>query len=132
MQIAHKLESNPLDEILRQDREWAMLWLIQVPDVHVKLCTDLLGDFMKSKYKYSSEIVTPLALSSAAFVIEHPESGDDSLAQYVGGTDGVLKAYTAILQLKPKAKSKALDDLVQAQSEGKLADQVRAASTGCK
>lgn len=132
VQIAHKLESNPLDESLRSDREWAILWLIQVPDIHVSLCTNVLGDFMKSRYKYSSELLTQLTLSSAAFLIEHPESANDSVAQYTGGTEGVLKAYHSILQQKPKATSRALDNLVQAQSDGKLADRIRESSKGCK
>ena len=132
VQVAHKLESNPLDGSLKSDREWAILWLIQVPDIHVNVCTNVLGDFMKSKYKYSSEIVTQLTLSSAAFVIEHPESSNDSVAQYIAATEGVLKAYHSILQLKQKATSKALDELTQAQTEGRLQDKVREASKTCK
>jgi hypothetical protein len=130
--IAHKLEKAPLDKSLHPDREWALLWLIQVPDVHVKLCTSVLGDFMNSKYKYASDIVGQLTLSSAAFVIEHPDQASDDLAQYMGGVEGVLKAYKSILREKPKAKSKALDDLLQKQSQGELAEFIREASKSCK
>src|SRR5262249_35079023 len=31
--IAQKLEQSPLNAGLRPEREWALLWLIQVPDV---------------------------------------------------------------------------------------------------
>ena len=130
--LAHKLESNPLDDSLRTEREWAIKWLIQVPDIHVKMCTDVLGDFYKSKYKYSSEITTQLMLSSAAFVIEHPDQSNDNVAQYMGGVEGVLKAYNSILQQKPNAKSKALDALLRLQQEEKLKDQVQVAAQKCK
>lgn len=130
--LAHKLESKPLDDSLRAEREWAIKWLIQVPDIHVKMCTDVLGDFYKSKYKYSSEITTQLMLSSAAYVIEHPDQSNDDLAQYMGGVEGVLKAYNSILKEKPSAKSKGLDDLLQKQSQGTLKDAVQDAAKKCK
>ncbi len=132
LNFAHKVESAPLDESLRPEREWATLWLIQVPDIHVNLCTAPLGDFMKKKYKYSSEIVGQLMYSTAAFVIEHPERANDKTAQYVAGVEGVLRAYTAILAAKPDAHSKPLDDLLQKQSQDQLASTVReSASKAC-
>ncbi len=131
--ITHKLEAAPLDESLRSDRQWAILWLVQVPDVNVKLCLSLLGDYMKSKYKYSPEIAAQLTLASAAFVIEHPEKADDPFAQYVAGVESVLKAYQAILKSKPEAKSKALDELLQKQDQKQLEDYVRTqAAKVCK
>ncbi|MBZ5564805.1 MAG: hypothetical protein LAP13_20590 [Acidobacteriia bacterium] len=129
--IAHKLEEAPLDKSLRPDREWALLWLIQVPDVHVTLCLAVLGDFMKSKYKYSPEVTAQLTLSTAAFVIEHPEKVSDVIEQYAAGVEGVLKAYKAILRDKPQAKSKALEDLLEKQSRGELAEFIRESSKGC-
>jgi hypothetical protein len=132
LNFAHKVEAAPLDESLRPEREWATLWLIQVPDIHVNLCTAPLGDFMKKKYKYSPEIVGQLMYSSAAFVIEHPEQADEKIAQYLAGVEGVLKAYTAILAAKPDAHSKPLDDLLQKQTQDQLADTVRDyAMKGC-
>jgi len=129
--IAHKLEQAPLDKSLRPDREWAILWLIQVPDVHVKLCTNVLGDFTKSKYKYSPEITTQLTLSSAAFVIEHPDKAGDAVAQYLAGVEGALNAYRAIIKEKPQAKSDALDELLQKQAQGTLVEFVQEQSKRC-
>lgn len=130
--IAQKLEAAPLDKNLRPDREWLLRWLIEVPDIHITLCTDVLGDFMKSKYRYSPEIVSQLTFSSAAFVIQHPDKSADKAAQHTAGVEGVLKAYVSILKSKPDAKSKPLDELVERQSQGQLADYVREASKGCK
>lgn len=131
--IVHKLEAAPLDESLHPDREWALIWLIQVPDVHARLCLGILGDFMKSKYKYSSEITAPLTMAGAAFVIEHPDKADDPTAQDVAAVESVLKTYQAILKSKPDAKSKALDQLLQKQNDKQLEDYVRdQAAKTCK
>ncbi|HET7840110.1 MAG TPA: hypothetical protein VFM21_00820 [Terriglobia bacterium] len=132
VRVAHTLEVSPLDENLRADRQWAMTWLIEVPDIQVKLCPAVLGDFLKSKYKYSPEILAQLTLSMAAYGIEHPGQASDPVAQYLAGVEGVLKAYKAILQLKPKAKSAALDELVHRQEKGELKDAVRESAASCK
>jgi hypothetical protein len=131
--IAHKFQTNPLDSGLAKDREWAILWLIQVPDISAKMCTDVLGgSFIKEKYSHAPEITAQMLLSSGAFAIENPDKAKDDKAQYLSAVEGVLKAYQAILQQEPQAKSKALDDLLQKQSDGKLADFVRDASKKCK
>jgi carboxypeptidase Q len=131
--IAHQMEETPLDSDLRPELQWALRWLIEVPDVHVSLCTAPLGDFMKKKYKYSPEIVTQLTFSSGAFVIAHPEQANDAMAQYVAGVEGALRAYQSILKTKPDAKSRELDDLLQKQNQGTLAAHVReTAEKGCQ
>jgi hypothetical protein len=121
--IAHKLEANPLDKTLQSDREWALRWLIEVPDISVSICSQALGPkFFNTKYKYSGEIVGQLTLSQGAFVIEHPDKAQDFIAQYLAGAEGALKAYKAILQTAPKAKSKELDELLAKQANGQLTD----------
>ena len=132
--IAHKIEADPLNGSLKSDREWALRWLIEVPDVHVNVCTAPLGKFIdEKKYKYSSQIVVQLTLSSGAFVIEHADKADDKDAQYLAGVEGALKAYQSILKGAPNAKSKSLDMLLEKQDKGQLADFVREqAKSGCK
>jgi hypothetical protein len=121
--IAQKLEANPLDPALKSEREWAIKWLIEVPDIHVGICPSILGDYRK--YKYSSEITTQILLASAKFSIESPDQANDAAAQYIAGAESALKAYTAILQQDSKAKSKPLDDDLEKQSQGKLKDFLR-------
>src|SRR5215472_262723 len=130
--IAQKLERAPLDPELRPEREWALRWLIEVPDINVSVCTAPLGEFMKKKYKYSPEVVTQLTFASGQFIIEHPEQAKDATAQYVAGVEGALRAYQSILKVKPEAKSRELDELFQKQTQGTLAEFVRdAAGKGC-
>jgi len=134
VEITHKLEKNPLDVGLNGDRDWALRWLIEVPDVHAELCTNVLGGFLKEKkYPYSGEIVRQLTFSGAAFTIENPDKATDRPAQFEAGVEGALKAYSAIVQLKPEAKSKSLEELLQKQGQGTLQDFVRgAADKGCR
>jgi len=131
--IARKFDANPLDPSLKQDREWAILWLIQVPDIRAKMCTEVLGPaYNKEKYRHASEITMQLLLSGGAFVIENPDNAKDDKAQYLAAVEGALKAYQSILREEPEATSKALNDLQQKQSQSTLADFVRESSKKCK
>ena len=130
--IAHKLEAAPLDPTLAPEREWAVKWTIAAPDVHVRICTNLLSDLRRPKYKYRSEISEQLLISSAAFLIEHPDQADKYRAQSVGGMEGVLKAYSAIIKAEPQATAKSLDALLEKQREGQLADAVWEIAKSCE
>ena len=130
--IAHKLEAAPLDPALASERQWAVSWSIAASDIHVKICPVLLGDLRRPKYKYRSEISEQLLISSAAFLIEHPDQAENYRAQSVGGMEGVLKAYASIIKADPQATAKSLDVLLEKQKQGKLADFVRSASEACE
>lgn len=133
VKIVHKLEQSPLDKNLYPERAWALRWLVEVPDVNVDVCTAPLGDFMKSKYKYASEIEGQLAFSMGSFVIEHLGKPADDVSSLMAGMEGALNAYKSILKSDPDAKSKALDSLLTKQRDGKLADFVRDSSRkGCR
>ena len=128
--IAHKLEAAPLDPALAPERQWAVIFAISAPDVHVRMCPMLLGDLRRPKYKYRSQISEQLLISSAAFLIEHPEQADNYRAQSIAGMEGVLKAYSSIIKADPQATAKSLDDLLEKQREGKLADAVSGSREG--
>jgi hypothetical protein len=122
--IAHKLEAAPLDPALALEREWAVGFAVAAPDIHVRICPALIAGLHRPRYKYKSEIGEQLLISSAAFLIEHPAQADNGRAQSVGGMEGVLKAYSAIVKAEPQAIAKSLDALLEKQREGKLADAV--------
>lgn len=130
--IAHKLEAAPLDPSLASDRDWAIQWAVAAPDVHVKICPSLLADLRRPKYKYRTELTNQLLISSAAFLIEHQEHETNISDQSVGGIEGVLKAYSAILKADPQATAKSLDELLQKQKEGKLEGTVREMVKDCR
>jgi hypothetical protein len=122
--IAHKLEAAPLDPALVPERGWAVTFVVGAPDLHVRICTSLLSDLRRPRYKYKSEIGEQLLISSAAYLIEHPDQANNSRTQSVGGMEGVLKAYSAIIKAEPQATAKSLDALLEKQREGRLADAV--------
>src|SRR5882762_1757209 len=124
-EITHKLESNPLDESVNKDGEWALNRLSDAHDIHVPLCPALLGEFNDAKYKYRHQITRQYMLASGAFLIENPAKAGAVAAINVAAVESVLKVYSAILQQKPDAKWKPLEDLLKKQSQGKLDDVLR-------
>jgi len=124
-EITHKLESNPLDESVNKDGEWALNRLSDAHDIHVPLCPALLGEFNDAKYKYRHAVTRQYMLASGAFLIENPAKAGDVAAMNVAAVESVLKVYSAILQQKPDAKWKPLEDLLKKQSQGKLDDVLR-------
>ena len=73
-----------------------------------------------------------LLISSAAFLIEHPDQAENYRAQSIGGMEGVLKAYSAILKAEPQVTAKSLDSLLEKQRQGKLADAVSEIVKSCQ
>ncbi len=124
-EITHKLESNPLDESVNKDGEWALNRLSDAHDFHVPLCPALLGEFNDAKYKYRHEVTRQYMLASGAFLIENPAKAGDVAAMNLASVGSVLKVYSAILQQKPDAKWKPFDGLLKKQSQGKLDDVLR-------
>jgi hypothetical protein len=120
--IAKTLEAQPLSKEVRKDREWLVLWLIEVPDVSVSVCTATLP--YEKNYKYAGELISVSMASSAAFVVENPDKSKDSIAVAQAGLESLLRAYTNILAGNPGAHSKNLDKVLSIQAEGKLSDYV--------
>lgn len=130
--IAHKMEEAPLDPSLRKDRDWAVHWIIDIPDLNVNPCAELLGDFMESRYPYKAEINGQVAFSMAAFMIEHPDKAKDIVAVNAAALEGALKAYRSILRIEPTAQSRILETIAEHEHDGKLTEYVRAlTSKGC-
>jgi hypothetical protein len=132
VEIAAALESDPLNKQAKAQRNWIVHWLIDVPDINVKLCGNLLGPLLGSNKNYSAEIFTQMAPSSAAFIVKNPDKAQDNVAVYTAGMEGALRTYESILKAKPKAKWSFLDDLIEKRNKGQLSEHVRQASTHCK
>ena len=98
VQTAKSLQADPLAPNLQGDREWLVKWLIEIPDISVKMCSTFLGDLGDSKSGYPGAVIATMLASEAAFVIEHPEKAKDVEAIYLAGVDGALHGYEAILR----------------------------------
>lgn len=132
--LTRKLEQSPLDKSLYDEKKWAKKWLEDVPDINVNICAPLLFgvDFVREQNRYTPQLSYQATFGSAAYIIEHPDKKGDTEAQFVAGVESALKSYNAIVKNDPHAQSKALDDLLEKQKQGKLADFVRAAGKGCE
>jgi predicted dithiol-disulfide oxidoreductase (DUF899 family) len=120
VQIAQKLESNPLDEALRPDREWLLKWAAEASDFTVSICASH-GEY-KKKFKYGPEVTFQKMASAIAFIVQHPDQQADKTAQELAAVQGALKAYHAILKANPKGHSEYWDGLLEKQSSGTLKD----------
>ena len=132
VQTAKSLQADPLAPNVQQDREWLLKWLIEVPDISVKMCTTFLGDLGDSKSGYPGAIIATMLASEAALVIEHPDKAKDVEAVYFAGVDGALHGYEAIRLKDASYRLPHLDDLIQKREQGKLSDYVRATAKKCK
>ena len=132
MEIATLLENDPLNKNERALSQELLLWLISVPDINVKMCTNVLGDYSKIKGDYAPTITTQLTFSEAKFVIEHPDQAHDDYQVYLAGVEGVLKTYQNIKKAKPKVKIEPLEQLLVKQQADQLAEFVKDTMSGCK
>lgn len=129
--IARNLENSPLESSLQADRQWALAWLTNAPDVSVTICNDPLGGVVTSDYAYAPDILVQYIFSMAARIIEQPETTQNPNAIQLAGVEGALNAYRAILREKPGAKSPALEEVLQSKARGELPDFVRKAFDTC-
>ena len=125
VEITHKLESSPLDDGVNKQGETALKQVSDAHDIHVPLCPALLSEFNGMKYAFAHTITRQYMLASTAFLIENPNKASDTKALNLAAVESVLKIYSAILQQKPDAKAKPLDDLLKTQSQGKLEDSLK-------
>lgn len=124
-EVTHKLEGNPLDDSVNKQGEAAFKQMSDAHDFHVLLCPALLTEFNGMKYAYAHTITRQFMMASGAFQIENPDKAADGKAIALAAVESVLKMYQAILQQRPDAKAKPLDDLLKKQSQGKLKDTLK-------
>jgi hypothetical protein len=127
------LESDPFGAGAQAARTWLTEWTIEVPDISVKVCADLMGPALDKKYPYSSEVGLQPLFSATRFAIEHPDQAKDDNAMYTAGTEGALHVYELILKTKPDARLGYLDDLLARRDRGELPAYVaKVAKRKCK
>lgn len=132
VEIATFLETNPFAKEAKDYRSALFVFLTDVPDISVKLCTDVFGESKRFKGDYEGELMMQLGFSQAKFIIENPEKAQDEAAVYLAGVEGVLRTWQAIKTAKPKAKFALMDELLEKQKAGTLAEHVRTGMQGCK
>ncbi|MGD0907257.1 MAG: hypothetical protein ABSA96_06725 [Candidatus Acidiferrales bacterium] len=124
VKIAHDLEDDPLAKDAKAQREWVIQWIVDIPDITVNVCFDYFGKLPDPPRGHSTEIARQMVISSAAFMIEHPEKAKDEQTIALSGLLGSLKAYQSILKQDPTARWAQMDKLIQMRDQGKLDDYV--------
>jgi len=132
VQMVNFLETQPFAKQAKDYRASLLYFLAEVPDITVKLCTNVFGESKKFKGDYDAELTGQLAYSQAKFIIENPDKAKDETATYLAGVEGVLRTWESIKKEKPKAKFKLMDELLEIQKAGTLAEYVKANATKCK
>src|ERR1700739_1729705 len=85
VKIAHELEGDPLAKEAKDNREWVIQWIVDIPDITVNVCFDYFGKMPNPPRGHSREIVRQMIISSAAFMIEHPDKAKDEQAVATAG-----------------------------------------------
>jgi hypothetical protein len=122
VKIAHSLENDPLAKDAKEQREWVMQWIVEIPDITVNVCFEYFGKVPQPPRGHSTEIVRQMIISTAAFMIEHPDKAKDEQAAALAGLLGSIKAYQAILKEDASARWEQMDKLVEMREQGKLDD----------
>jgi hypothetical protein len=120
VKVAHQLEEDPLAKDAKDNREWVIQWIVDIPDITVNVCFEYFGKMPNPPRGHSKEIVRQMIISSAAFMIEHPDKVKDEQAIATAGLLGSLKAYQTILKGETDARWPYLDKVVQMRDQGKL------------
>jgi hypothetical protein len=137
--LTKRLEQKPLGPDASGDREWLTQWIIEVPDITVPVCDELLKPILagENQYRYSKELVAQELAGSMAYLIEHPpQSRDpedqDDFAIYKAGVESALHAYEAIVKSGAKGgKWAPLEELLRKRQKGELDDYIRSATLKC-
>jgi hypothetical protein len=120
VKVARQLEEDPLAKDAKENREWVYKWIEDIPDITVNVCYDYFGKMPNPPRGHSKEIVRQMIISSAAFMIEHPDKTKDEQAIATAGLLGALKVYQSILKGEPDARWPTVDKIVQMRDQGKL------------
>lgn len=129
--VVKQLERAPLDPNLKDDRAWAVRWLVAAPDLTISVCADSLGGVLESKYVHADMVVVQYMLAMGAYILENPGRVNDLDAQQLAGVESALNAYRAIRAAQSDQQSPALENLLALQGKGELAAFVKQAYRQC-
>jgi hypothetical protein len=120
VKIARHLEDDPLAKDAKEQREWVIQWITDIPDITVNVCFEYFGKRPDPHGGHSMEIANQMIISSAAFMIEHPDKVKDEQAIALAGLLGSIKAYQAIVKQDSESRWAQMDKLIEMREQGKL------------
>jgi hypothetical protein len=133
LEVIQKLEADPMDPDLEQDRAWVHEWVIAAPDVHVMLCREIIKPLQDERNSDPrNALLLQNLLAMAAFELKNPEQAKDPVQMQMAGAEGMIRAYANILRRMPSYKSQFMESLRAKQDSGRLLAYVREGSAECK
>jgi carboxypeptidase Q len=141
LRLVRELEMDPFGEKATDSRRWLALWQLDVTDLQVRYCVEVLGGTTAAQRKVRPELLAQIPWSGAAYLIENPGKaggvrgeavqGAAKAEVYLAGVEGALRAYEAMLRARPDLRAPLLDDLLAKREAGELAAYVAETSNAC-
>ena len=128
--LVHQVQASP-PRGYDPDVEWAIGWLVEVDDVSVTICADVLGSVMKEGEKPGFNPAIIGLLSAGAFVMEHPELATNEGEVNFAALTALLDVYAAERKRDGPA-SAPYDELLARARAGTLRAQVIDQVRRCK
>lgn len=129
LRLVRELETDPFGDRSTDSRRWLALWLLDVTDLQVRYCAEILGGTPAAQRKVRPELLAQIPWSGVAYLIENPEKSTADI--YLAGVEGALRAYEAMLRTRPDVRAPLLDDLLAKRAAGELAAYVAGTSAAC-
>jgi hypothetical protein len=121
--LIKETEDEPLTEKSDKLRLSLSLWLIESPDITVRIYNTMK---INDDYKYKRLFTIQGMLTPARIIIKNPELNDNHLQIQVKTLETLLNIYNKIVSLRGEsAKSKGIESLVKKRENGELIEYVK-------
>lgn len=129
LRLVRELETDPFGDKSTDSRRWLALWLLDVTDLQVRYCAEVLGGTPAAQRKIRPELLAQIPWSGVGYLIENPSRSKAEI--YLAGVEGALRAYEAMIRTRPDVRVPLLDDLLARRAAGELAAYVAGTSAAC-
>lgn len=130
VKLVRQLEADPFGDKAADARRWLALWQLDVTDLQVRYCTEVLGANPATLRRIRPEILAQIPWSGVAHLIENPEKKSKAEI-YLAGVEGALRVYEGMLRTRPDLRSPLLDGLIAKRDAGELAAYVAETANAC-
>jgi hypothetical protein len=120
VEIARKLEKQPLGKRASEQRAEMVRWLMNDSGLGLHWCTGILLDFESSDKELAQAIIVQAFISGGAFGAEHPNQAGDLRAVAFAGVQGAIRAYQSVLKRDESKRHEFMDRLVRLMNEDRL------------
>jgi hypothetical protein len=132
LEYIHHFQADPLNPNLTPEIQWVVKWTMEVPDIHLDLCTSFFK-LPDAKSKDGQILFNAMVFAQTAYLLGNSDRQDDKFAEIEAGVEGVLNVYEVLLTANPNDREPYLDKLIKQREEGTLAKFVeRRATSECK